>query len=89
MFIIRETPMDDDPEHPIVSLNVQRALTTMDLTSLTERELVALRQFLNDVIDRALPIVQSLDRIAASAAENGDVSYKRLWRPDPVRHDFD
>lgn len=81
-------PAPDDPEHPAQMMKVSPALTMMDLTVLTRVELDALRRFFNDVLDRAEPIVDDLDRIANEAAALGDTSYKRLWRPDPTRLDF-
>jgi hypothetical protein len=74
--------MEDDPEHPIVTLRVRPALNTMDLTVMTENELEEMRAFLNETIDMAVEVVRDLDRIAKEEFEAGRGIYKRLYRPE-------
>jgi hypothetical protein len=82
-------PMADDPEHPMVKLRITPALRQMDLSAMTTEEVEALRGWFNDLCDRAVVVTKSLDQLAEEARVNGDTSYKRLWRPSPVRLDFD
>lgn len=81
-------PDPGDDEHPIITAQVRPALNVMDLTVVTEAEIEALRAFWNDALDAALIVVRDLDRLAKEANERGETTYKRLWRPDPVRRTY-
>lgn len=61
----------------------------LNLTAMTEEEVLAFKQMVVDTCDFVLPIVRERDRIAREAAKAGDMTYKRLWRSDPKRANFD
>lgn len=82
-------PVEGEADHPMVKISFVRPLAIMDLTAHTVTELVMFRDFLNDAIGVGLDVARELDAIAAAADESGEGhKYKRLWRPQPVRHDF-
>lgn len=54
-----------------------------DLSSMTMDELEATRQFFNYCFDQAEPVVRERDKVANAAAEQGDDSYVRVYRPIP------
>jgi len=56
---------------------------TINLTGLTEDELLALRKVIDAAFDAALPTCQMLDQQAKEAQENGDDAFARLYRQVP------
>lgn len=73
------TGEDGDMLHTIFP---HRAMKALELSTMTERELLALKAFLNNAIDHAMQTVVELDRLANEALAEGRPS-KRLYRPDP------
>jgi hypothetical protein len=55
-----------------------------NMTALTEEELEAWKTFVDMVYEKALPVVRERDRLAAEAMEQGDDSYARSFRRDPI-----
>jgi hypothetical protein len=83
-------PPDEDPEEyddgtPLngVRLKCYRALQDIELTVMTAEELRELKALIVGAFDAALLVAENLDERAAVAAEAGDPSYRRLWRPRP------
>jgi hypothetical protein len=99
-FVIRQyLPQDEKDEEmrayaeenqvgPTVQL--QLALTwlrrpiSLNLTSLTEPELDAMRTIINLAFDLALPVVRDRDKVAKDAQKAGDDSFARVYRQIPV-----
>lgn len=57
---------------------------SINLTSLTSEELVALRELFNTALDWAEPVVAQRDKEARIAWENGDDSHARNYRALPT-----
>lgn len=74
---------EDEQTHPRARIVVSPPVTAMELTTLTTAELQALQDWLNRQFEFAKKITRDLDAIAQEAAEQGDRTWKRLWRPDP------
>jgi len=74
-------------ETPDVVLHLPRPGSIPDvyqkLTDLTEAELMAYKELLDKAFEWALPVVQRHDKEAADAAETGDDSFERIYRPLP------
>jgi hypothetical protein len=77
------------PSHGIVikSASMSRGFR-VDLTDMTEQELLSVRKFLNESIDGALPLVRQLDEHAKEMSDHGDHHYPRLYRQVPVYVDL-
>ena len=88
-YAIEQHPNELDEDHDIVFLACQPPLKLLDLTVMTTNEVEALRTFFNDLFDRAQAVTRELDEMAVRETEAGNGPYKRLYRPDPVRFDFD
>lgn len=73
---------------PSVLLSFDPSTRSIDLTVMTSQEVEAYRKFVNDACDMALVVTRQLDAAAEAAKEAGDVTYKRLWRPAPIRVDL-
>lgn len=72
-------------EGPEVIMGFSRdgELMYMNLTSLTHRELQALKEFMNIAVANAQDIVIRRDEAAQEALENGDDSFVRIYRRIP------
>lgn len=57
--------------------------TILSLTNLTEKELVALQELLNNAFSLALAVAKARDKAAKEAADAGDDSHFRVYRSDP------
>jgi hypothetical protein len=55
----------------------------LNLTALTEAELLAVKEFFDLAFSLALPVVRDRDRIAKEAWDAGDDSYPRVYRALP------
>lgn len=55
----------------------------VNLTNMTEEELLAYKKLLETAIEWALPVVQRRDQEAQDAVEQGDDSVGRIYRPLP------
>lgn len=62
----------------------RRSSMLISLTHMTVAELDAFEEFMTHAIKRARPIVETLDRTAQEAYENGDDGFERLYRPLPL-----
>ena len=60
---------------------------SVNLSRMTEEELVAMRQFFNDAIDSALPASRELQKNAEENNGKGNKYYPRLYRQVPVYSD--
>jgi hypothetical protein len=61
-----------------------RGALNISLSSLTEKELLTLREFFLHAVEEALPICRDLDARAKEAFDAGDDAYVRLYRPVPT-----
>lgn len=71
-----------DPDIKLLH-TTQQSRYALNLTALTELELLAYKKLVDTTIDWALPIVRERDANAAAAFEQGDDRYPRSYRPLP------
>ena len=86
-------PEDEDPPKPTGDGDVPSYILTMapgmgpqrgfPLVDMTEEELLMLRDFVVDSINKAIPIARHLDDKAQKEFNNGNNTLRRLYRPAP------
>jgi len=86
-------PEDEDPPKPTGDGDVPSYILTMapgmgpqrgfPLVEMTEEELVTLRDFVVESINKAIPVARLLDDKAQEEFDNGNNTLRRLYRPAP------
>lgn len=83
-FVTDDRHFGADPV--VIEVRRGRRILWIDLTSLTEEELLMFRDILNTSIDTALPVCRYIDKAAQEATESGDTFSPRPFRIRPVQH---
>lgn len=84
-FVVLVQEETDEIEHTISIYHPTKTgrAISWNLTSLTEEELLKLKELFNAAFDWALPVVRQRDKEAADAFAKGDDSYARSYRQAP------
>lgn len=90
-LLIRENPPVGDypPQGPSVIMflpgrpNALREGYSINLTMMTEDELLAFKQFVSEITELALPVCQLRDKLAREDYEQGRDNYDRIYRSPP------
>jgi len=82
-----DQPGKTEPDSgPTIRLYVPRPNArdfSLNITALTEEELLAFEEFMAFLFELAKPVVRERDRIASEALADGDDSYTRVYRQAP------